>query len=111
MSVEETNLSQSNNLSNLRDAISKRKSMFDEAEVTREFTTVKFYFSDVPSVTVESTSEFNLLRHGELCNIVDILYWNWKVAIDKNEQVEERFKELVHWVDEWMFESIKPRFS
>lgn len=111
MSVEETNRRQANNLSVLREAIASRKNLFETAKETNSFIFM-MDFRELPSV-IEKTenSEFSLERHAQLCVMIDVVYWNYKVSIEKNRQVEERLKDLVYWVDEFMTENLKPRFS
>lgn len=111
MSVEETNRGQENNMSVLREAIASRKRLF---EVAKETNSVIFAmdFKELPSI-IEKTenSEFSLERHAQLCVMIDVVYWNYKVSIEKNEEVEQRLKDLIYWVEEFMTENLKPRFN
>lgn len=108
MSIEETNKEQGNSLRTLRDAIERRKKFVDTAT---PIMIGAMAYSEVPTINYESSSEHNPIRYKELCILVDVLYFNWKLSVQKNEDPESRLKELTKWVDEWMFESIKPRFS
>lgn len=110
MSVEETNQGQTNRLDQLRAAIQERKEVFETVKETPHLLQALSY-SPVPSLTILSTSEFQMERYEQLCLIIDVLYFNWKLASKNNEQVEERLKDLATWVDVWIFESIKPRWK
>jgi len=121
--VEETNKKQDSNLSKLRASIEAQR----KARVSAE--TIKNTFGEeilkplelkpVPEITFEDNTEFNLERHGQLCERADVLYHNFLVGkqslvlSDDNSIMafEWTIKELCGGIDEVVDEGTKIRWS
>lgn len=121
--VEAKNEAEDNNLDILRARIQERREQREKEklEVVQLAEEIKRTLLSVPEVTDESKAEFNLLRHTQLCQKVDVLYHNYLVSLDKlienptdeesNKIFQEAIKELSVVYDDLLFEGIKPRFS
>lgn len=108
--IEDTNKQQADSLSALRQSIQANKMLFDKKQMD-QIEIFPMEYRDIPCLLMEDQSEFQQERYTELCMMVDTLYWNYKVSIEKNENIVEKLKELTKWVDELLFEAIKPRWS
>lgn len=117
MSIEETNDKQAINLSKLRASIKIQQDSRQKVEEERRASipVKKLELLEVPAITIESATEFNLERHTQLCECVNALYHNYLFAKESwkenEDNFEEAMKELASTYEELINEGLKIRWS
>jgi hypothetical protein len=118
MGIEETNKSQESNLSKLRASIQAQRELRNaQSQLAPENfpSAPKLELCVVPEITADNNVEFNLERHTQLCQKVDVLYHNYLVGKQNWKTNEDGFekalRELCVCFDELLDEGLKVRWS
>lgn len=119
---------QDSNLSKLRASIEAQRALrgkinldvtFNGAGQIQKVETIKLELKAVPEITLSDNTEFNLERHGQLCERADVLYHNFLVGkqslvLSDDSSImafEGTIKDLAKSIDEVVDESAKIRWS
>ncbi len=121
-SVDFTNKKQENNLSKLRASIEAQKQARKEIVSAFEDVNKKvpmLELKNVPEITIEDKTEFDIVRHEQLCDRVNVLYHNYLYRKQewrsddhlKQMDFENSLQDLSRGYDDLLEEGLKVRFN